>query len=162
PIVPGDPDRSAIVQRIFAGGARVMPPASAHKELTAAQKNTIRQWVAEGAKYEGHWAYQPVQRAAPPLPTKNPIDAFIQDRLAPDSPTEPCTQTRPPREGLTPSPEAARRTLIRRVSLDLTGIPPTPEETAAFVKDPSPDAYEKLVDRLLASPRFAEQQAMRW
>jgi hypothetical protein len=148
PIVPGDPDRSAIIQRIFATNARIMPPAFAHKELTAAQKNTIRQWVAEGAKYEGHWAYQPVQRVAPPLPTKNPIDAFIQHRLT--------------REGLQPSPEADRRTLIRRVSLDLSGIPPTPEETTAFVKDPSPDAYEKLVDRLLASPRYAEQQAMHW
>src|SRR6185436_11602311 len=66
PIVPGDPDKSAIVQRIFATGARVMPPASVHKILTDAQKNTIKQWVAEGAKYEGHWAYQPVQRTAPP------------------------------------------------------------------------------------------------
>ena len=147
PIVPGDPDKSAIIQRIFAGGARVMPPAAVHKELTAAQKNTIRQWVAEGAKYEGHWAYQPVQRAAPPAPG-NPIDAFVQARLA--------------KEGLHQLPEADRRTLIRRVSLDLTGLPPTPEETEAFVRDTAPNAYEKLVDRLLASPRYAEQQAMHW
>ncbi len=148
PIVPGDPDKSAIVQRIFATGARVMPPASIHKILTDAQKNTIKQWVAEGAKYEGHWAYQPVQRTTPPAAAPHPVDAFIRDRLA--------------REGLNPSPEADRRTLIRRVSLDLTGIPPTPEETAAFVNDKSPDAYEKLVDRLMASPRYAEQQAMHW
>jgi hypothetical protein len=147
PIVPGQPDKSAIVQRIFGAGARVMPPSFAHKELTQAQKETIRQWVAEGAKYEGHWAYQPLQRPAPPRPG-NPIDAFIQDRLA--------------REGLPSSPEADRRTLIRRVTLDLTGLPPTPEEVAAFNKDTSPAAYEKVVDRLLASPGYAEQQTMHW
>ena len=147
PIVPGDPEKSAIVQRIFATGARTMPPPSIHKELTDVQKNTIRQWVAEGAKYEGHWAYQPVQRATPPA-AGNPVDAFVQARLAKD--------------GMQQQPEADRRTLIRRVSLDLTGLPPTIEETEAFVKDPAPNAYEKLVDRLLASPRYAEQQAMHW
>jgi hypothetical protein len=147
PIVPGDPAASAIIQRIFATNARVMPPAYIHKELTAAQKETIRQWVAEGAKYEGHWAYQPIQRPAVPDGV-DAIDYFIRERLA--------------REGLKPSPEADRRTLIRRVSLDLTGIPPTPEETAAFVADRSPDAYDRLVDRLLASPRYAEQQAIHW
>ena len=146
PIVPGEPDKSAIVQRIFATGPRVMPPAFAHKELTAAQKDTIRRWVAEGAKYEGHWAYQPVQRTS--TGQGNPIDWFIRQRLA--------------REGLQPSPEADRRTLIRRVTLDLTGLPPTPEEVAAFLKDTSPDAYERLVDRLIASPQYAEQQAMHW
>jgi hypothetical protein len=144
PIVPGDPEKSAIIQRIFDTGARVMPPASIHKELTAAQKDTIRRWVAEGAKYEGHWSYQPVQRTATPEGV-NPIDYFIQERLT--------------HAGLKPSPEADRRTLIRRVTLDLTGVPPTPEEVAAFVKDGS---YEKVVDRLLASPRYAEQQAMHW
>jgi len=148
PIVPGDPEKSGIIQRINADPARVMPPAYIHKELTAAQKDTIRQWVAEGAKYEGHWAYQPVQRQAPPANAANPIDAFIQERLA--------------RAGLHPSPEADRRTLIRRVTLDLTGLPPTPEETAAFLKDNSPNAYERLVDRLLESPPYAEQQAMHW
>ncbi len=148
PIVPGDPEQSAIIQRVFAKDARVMPPAYIHKDLTPAQKDTIRQWVTEGAKYEGHWAYQPIQRQTPPNPNLNPIDAFLQERLA--------------REGLHASPEADRRTLIRRVSLDLTGLPPTPEETAAFLKDSSPDAYEKLVDRLLASPEYAEQQAMHW
>src|SRR3954469_11664560 len=144
PIAPGDPDKSGIIQRIFADGARVMPPASVHKELTGAQKDTIRRWVAEGAKYEGHWAYQPVQRTAVSAEV-NPIDYFIRERLT--------------REGLKPSAEADRRTLIRRATLDLTGIPPTPEEVAAFIKD---GAYEKVVDRLLASPRFAEQQTMHW
>ena len=154
PIVPGDPERSAIVQRVFAPNpAKIMPPNYAHKELTSVQKQTIRQWVAEGAKYEGHWAYQPVKRPeVPAVPEgaaiRNPIDAFIQARLA--------------REGLKPSSEAGRRTLIRRVTLDLTGLPPTPKEADAFVNDKSPDAYEKVVDRLLASPRYAEQQAMHW
>jgi hypothetical protein len=155
PIVPGDPDHSAIVERVLATNpARIMPPNYAHKDLTPAQKDTIRRWVAEGAKYEGHWAYQPIKRPAvpeiaqPQAPIRNPIDAFIQARLA--------------REGLKPAPEADRRTLIRRVSLDLTGLPPTLREVDAFVNDKSPDAYEKVVDRLLASPRYAEQQAMHW
>ena len=149
PIVPGDPEHSAIIQRIFAKDARIMPPQFAHKELSQAQKDTIRQWVAEGAKYEGHWAYAPVDRPAVPASTvSNPIDAFIQARLA--------------REGLARSPEADRRTLIRRVTLDLTGLPPAPQEVDAFVKDTSADAYEKVVDRLLASPRYAEKQAMHW
>jgi hypothetical protein len=143
PIVPGDVEKSAIVQRVFSTGARVMPPAFAHKDLTQTQKETIRRWVAEGAKYEGHWAYQPVRPTV--AAAGNPIDAFIEDRLQ--------------REGLHPSPEADRRTLIRRVTLDLTGLPPTPAEVAAFEKDGD---YEKLVDRLLASPRYAEQQAMHW
>ena len=144
PIVPGDPDKSAIIQRIFATGARVMPPAAIHKELTQAQKETIRRWVAEGAKYQGHWAYQPVKRSQVPAGV-NPVDYFIRERLT--------------RAGLQPAPEADRRTLIRRVTLDLTGVPPTPEEVAAFVKDGD---YNKLVDRLMASPRYAEQQAMHW
>jgi hypothetical protein len=154
PIVPGDPEKSAIVQRVFATNAKIMPPAFAHKELTAAQKDTIRRWVAQGAVYEGHWAYQPVTRPAvpriddPKAPIRNPIDAFIQERLA--------------REGLTPSPEADRRTLLRRVSLDLTGLPPTPAELEAFQSDSSPDAYEKVVDRLLATPAYAEMRTMRW
>ncbi len=156
PIVPGKPDESEIVRRIFASEEfEVMPPKWAHKELTARQKELIKRWVAEGAKYEGHWAYQPLRRPAvpdigerAPANIRNPIDAFIQKRLAND--------------GLPPSPEADRRTLIRRVSLDLTGIPPTPQEVALFVGDRSPEAYEKLVDRLLASPRYAEKQTMHW
>ncbi|MGA2741022.1 MAG: DUF1549 domain-containing protein, partial [Bryobacteraceae bacterium] len=155
PIVPGDADKSAIVQRIFAADpARRMPPKYAEKTLTDAQKETIRRWVAEGAVYEGHWAYQPVK--SPPVPEiadakapiRNPIDNFIQARLA--------------REGLAPSPEADRRTLLRRVTLDLTGIPPTPQEADAFLDDRSPDAYEKLVDRLLQSPAYSEMRAMHW
>jgi uncharacterized protein DUF1553/uncharacterized protein DUF1549/cytochrome c len=156
PIVPGNPEESEIVRRIFASEeAEVMPPKWAHKELTTKQKELIKRWVAQGAKYEGHWAYQPIRRPAVPqindvasVPIHNPIDAFIRTRLT--------------NEGLSPSPEADRRTLIRRVSLDLTGIPPTPQEVAAFVSDKSPDAFEKIVDRLLNSPRYAEKQAMHW
>ena len=153
PIVPGAPDRSEIVARIFAEGANVMPPRYAHKELTQAQKETIRRWVAEGAVYEGHWAYQPVTRPSVPAVvdaarTKNPIDNFIQDRLR--------------REGLAPAGEADKRTLLRRVTLDLTGLLPTPEDTRAFLSDTTPDAYERVVDRLLSSPRYAEQRTMRW
>jgi hypothetical protein len=156
PIVPGDPDHSELIERIFDHDtARVMPPPFANITLTSAQKDKLRRWVAGGAKYEGHWAYQPIHRPAVPATTPattpavaNPIDAFIQARLA--------------KEGLKPSPEADRRTLIRRVSLDLTGLLPSPEDVAAFEADRSPNAYEKLVDRLLASPEYAEQQAVHW
>ncbi|MEO6726373.1 MAG: PSD1 and planctomycete cytochrome C domain-containing protein [Blastocatellia bacterium] len=159
PIVPGKPDESEIVRRVFSTDKHeVMPPEEAHKILTAQQKETIKRWVVEGAKYEGHWAYQPIARPALPeirnsqsdklTAIRNPIDAFIQARLA--------------KESLTPAPEADRRTLSRRVALDLTGIPPVPAEIAVFVNDKSPDAYEHLVDRLLASPRYAEKQAMHW
>src|SRR6266550_8960334 len=136
PIVPGKPEQSEIITRIFSSDpSHIMPPAFSHKTLTQAQKETIRQWVAEGAKYEGHWSFQAVKR--PPVPettggkgtVRNPIDAFIQARLA--------------KEGLHPSAEADRRTLIRRVTLDLTGLPPTPAEVERFVQDQSPDAYEK-------------------
>jgi hypothetical protein len=153
PIVPGDPDKSAIITRVFSPDrAKVMPPEYAHKELSEGQKNTLRRWVAEGANYEGHWAYEPLIRPTPPdVPegsVRNAIDAFVQDRLM--------------REGLKPSPEADRRTLLRRVTLDLTGIPPTPAESRAFVNDKSADAYDKVVARLLESPRYAEMQTMRW
>ena len=153
PIVAGNPGDSLIVNRIFeTDPARIMPPASIHKELTQAQKETIRRWVQEGAEYEGHWAYQPVERPAVPRVTgatiRTPIDAFIQARLA--------------QEGLKPAPLADRRTLIRRVTLDLTGLAPTPDEVQAFLLDQAPNAYERLVDRLMASPRYAEKQAIYW
>ena len=144
PIVPGKPDESQIVARVFhANPARLMPPPAAHKELTAKQKDTIRRWVAEGALYEGHWAYEPIR----PAETKS-IDAFITARL-----TE---------AGLKPAPEADRRTLIRRVTLDLTGLPPTPADVNAFLADTSANAYEKVVDRLLATKAHAEKMTMHW
>jgi uncharacterized protein DUF1553/uncharacterized protein DUF1549/cytochrome c len=150
PIVPGDTEHSEIIQRVFAKDGHVMPPPFAHKELTEAQKQTIRRWVEQGAKYETHWSYTPVNRPRVPEVSgaANPIDAFIRARLAQD--------------GMKPSPEADRRTLIRRVTLDLTGLAPKPDEIAAFVADNSPGAYQKLVDRLLASPAYAEKQAVRW
>jgi len=152
PIIPGDPANSEVVQRIFAADGRIMPPASAHKELTAEQKDTIRRWIAEGAKYEGHWAYQPVTRPNVPAVSGakvlNPIDAFVQARLA--------------KEGLKPSEEADRRILIRRVTLDLTGLAPEPAQIEAFIRDRSPDAFEKVVDRLLDSQAYAEHEAVGW
>jgi hypothetical protein len=151
PIVPGKPDESLIVRRIFSEDpARVMPPAAIHKELTAGQKQVIRRWIEQGAVYEGQWSYQPVVRPGVPsvATTRNPIDAFVKARL--DG------------EGVKPSPEADRRTLLRRVTLDLTGLAPTASETDAFLADRSPDAYEKVVNRLLASPRYAEKQAIKW
>ena len=152
PIVPGDPANSEVVQRIFAAGGRIMPPASAHKELTAEQKDTIRRWIAEGAKYEGHWAYQPITRPSIPAvggaKVLNPIDSFVQARLA--------------KEGLKPSEEADRRILIRRVTLDLTGLAPEPAQVEAFLRDRSPDAFEKVVDRLLDSQAYAEHEAVGW
>ncbi len=148
PIVPGQPDRSELLSRIFSPDANaLMPPVASNNKLTDAQKTTLRRWIAEGAKYESHWSYQPIVK--PPVPKSgHPIDAFIQQRLA--------------KENLKPAPEADRRTLIRRVTLDLTGLLPKPEEVAAFIADRSPDAYEKLVDRLLASPEYAEQQTVLW
>lgn len=148
-LVPGRPDESEIIVRVFSTSkARVMPPVAAHKDLTEKQKQTLRRWVLEGAKYEGHWAWQPVRKPPVPAGAGHPVDAFILDRLA--------------REGLKPAPEADRRTLLRRVTLDLTGLPPTAEETAAFLNDKAPGAYERVVDRLIASPRYAEKQAMHW
>jgi hypothetical protein len=150
PIVPGKPDESEIIKRIFATDEdEIMPPPKAHKELTQAQKDTFRRWVAEGAEYESHWAYAPLSKPAVPANgAANPIDAFIQAKLA--------------EKKIGPSPEAPRAKLLRRLSLDLTGLPPTPEETESFLADTAPDAYERQVDRLLASPRFGERMAVWW
>ncbi|HEX6986176.1 MAG TPA: DUF1549 domain-containing protein, partial [Planctomycetaceae bacterium] len=154
-IVPGKPDESELVRRITSEDEfERMPPPEHTKRLTPEQIAILTAWVEQGAAYEDHWAYTPPVRPEPPAldrpaaPVRNPIDSFVQSRLA--------------KAGLSPSPEADRRTLIRRVTLDLHGLPPTPEEVEAFVNDASPDAYEKLVDRLLASPRFAERQAQFW
>ncbi len=152
-IVPGKPDESALVRRITATDDDIMPPAKTHKILTADEKQALKQWIAEGAHYQPHWSLiAPVRPALPKVQNqrwvRNPIDNFILARLE--------------REGLKPTPEADRRTLIRRVSLDLTGLPPTPEMVDAFLKDTSPDAYEKLVDRLLASTAYGEHRARYW
>ena len=144
-VVPGDILASSLIQRIAKpeSDALAMPPAMSHKSLTSAQKTLLRRWVGEGATYEKHWAFTPLSAQR-----TGSIDSFIRTRLA--------------QERLTPAPEADRRTLIRRVSLDLTGLPPTPERVAAFVKDTRPDAYEKLVDKLLASPHYGERMAIGW
>ena len=132
-----------------------MPPADSHKSLTAAQKETIRRWIEQGAQYQKHWSFEPPVRPEIPVSSGlpkgnagNAIDAFIRARLS--------------KEGLAPSPEADRATLLRRLSLDLTGLPPTVEEMNAFLADRSSDAYEKQVGRLLASPHFGEQMAAAW
>jgi hypothetical protein len=154
-VVPGKPDESPLVQRIEAKDEKkIMPPPEAHKTLKPEQIARLREWIAEGAEYQEHWAFVTPKRATVPAfrggasPTPNSIDGFIHARLA--------------REGLAFSPEADRPTLIRRVTLDLTGLLPTPEEVAAFVADKSPDAYEKVVDRLLASSRYGEHRTRYW
>jgi hypothetical protein len=143
PIVPGDPDSSAIIQRIF-DTDDPMPPESAHKPLTDAQKELFRRWVAEGAVYEPHWAYAPLAR--PSIPAghdgKNPIDAFVEARLA--------------EKGLSFSEAAAPDVLERRLALDLTGLPPE-----AVTPEPRP-VGDKLVDAFLASPHFGERMAVWW
>ena len=145
PIVPGKPDESELIARIFSADPdEQMPPPDHPAQLSAGQKVTLRQWIAEGAEYKGHWAFiRPVRREA-----RHGIDTFVADKFR--------------ETGLRPNPTASKQTLVRRLSLDLTGLPPTPQEVDAFVNDRSPDAYEKLVDRLLASPRYGERMAMWW
>src|SRR5262245_25003862 len=153
-ITPGDASKSRLYQRISSKDQdMVMPPASSGHKLTEKQIETIRRWIDEGARWNDHWAFVPPKR--PEIPTvkntawvRNPIDSFILARLE--------------REGLKPQPEADRTTLLRRVYLDLTGLPPTPAEVDAFLADRSPDAYEKVVDKLLASPHYGERMAMVW
>ncbi len=150
-ILPGKPEESELIRRILSDDVdEQMPPPKSNRRLTPSQKDTLRRWVAEGAAFEGHWAFQTPSR--PPVPeipgASNPVDAFIRRRL--DA------------EGLTPAPEADRRTLLRRVTLDLNGLPPTPDEVDAFLNDQAPDAFEKVVDRLLASPHYGERFALPW
>lgn len=153
-IVPGEAGKSALWERINSTDAdEVMPPPKAHKTVTAAQKEKLRLWIEQGAKYEQHWSYVPL--APVPLPTvqrgdwaRNAIDRFILARLE--------------SEGLVPSVPATKEALIRRVSLDLTGLPPTPAEVDAFVADESEQAYEKVVERLLKSPHYGERMAVDW
>ena len=151
--VPGKPDASELIKRICATeGDLRMPPAKSKKPpLTEAQIGTLKKWIADGAKYTEHWAFAPLTR--PDVPNSkpagpNPIDAFILARLQ--------------REGLTPAKEADRVALIRRLSFDLSGLPPKPEDVRAFVNDKAPDAYEKLVERLLAAPQYGERMAVWW
>jgi hypothetical protein len=154
-IVPGKSAQSELYRRITATDPDdVMPPPRSNRKLSARQKDLLKRWIDEGAHWGEHWALTKIRR--PELPrlarfagrVRNPIDAFIFARLE--------------KEGLTPSPPAGREALIRRVTLDLTGLPPTPAEVDAFLADKSPGAYERVVDRLLASPHFGERMAWDW
>ncbi len=150
---PGDPEASELWRRITTTDPDdVMPPPDSHKSLDNSQRALIRQWIEEGAHYQKHWAFEPPAPVTPPKPAfgpaPNPIDRFIHARLQ--------------QEGLQPSPETDPTLLIRRLTLDLTGLPPTPQEVDAFISDSAPGAYERLVDRLLASPRFGERMARHW
>jgi hypothetical protein len=154
-ITPGKPDESKLIARINSEDPDVvMPPPASNKHLTAAQKQLLREWIAAGAEYKQHWAFVKPGRPVvpeirnPKFEVRNSIDNFIAARLD--------------HEKLALFPEVDRHTLIRRVYLDLIGIPPTPEEADAFVNDTSTDAYEKLVDRLLASSHYGERWARRW
>ena len=156
-IEPGDPATSELLARVHANDPDVlMPPPDSNRRLSAEQKAMLTRWIDEGATYEPHWAFVAPQRPEPP-PVTNPavvdwphnaIDQFILAKLT--------------AAGLQPSPEADRATLIRRLHADLTGLPPTPAEVDAFVADRSPNAYEQLVDRLLASPHYGERMAAAW
>ena len=147
-IVPGDAGASLAMERLLSADPdEKMPPPDSHKEVTAAQIDVLRRWIEAGAKWGRHWAFEPVVRPVPPA-EGHPVDAFVAASHR--------------EQGLDFSPEAEKATLIRRVTLDLTGLPPTPEEVAAFSSDGSPGAYERLVDRLLASPRFGERMAWDW
>jgi Protein of unknown function (DUF1553)/Protein of unknown function (DUF1549)/Planctomycete cytochrome C len=147
-IVPGKPGDSELIVRVFSTDAEVvMPPTEAHKPLSAGQKQVLKRWIAEGAEFQGHWAYE--RPARPPAPNgPDAIDLLVGRRLAQVSAAI--------------EPEADRRTLIRRLSFDLLGLPPSPAEVEAFITDRAPDAHEKLVDRLLANPHFGERMAIGW
>ena len=154
-IVPGRSADSELIKRIFSEEPdEVMPTPKSNRKLTSVQKETLKRWIDDGAKWGEHWAFvKPVKPEAPEVSgqksvVSNPIDAFVLAKLS--------------QEKLAPSPEAPKETLIRRVTLDLTGLPPTPEEVDAFLSDSSPQASERAVDRLLKSPRYGERMAWDW
>ena len=154
-IVPHKPDESEIIARIHAADPDdVMPPVDAKLALTDREKALIKTWITQGAKWEDHWAFVAPQR--PPVPAtnfreglRNPIDSFVRARLETDG-------------RLSPSEPASDERLLRRVTLDLTGLPPTLAELDAYLADPSPDRYDKAVDRLLNSEAYAERMALEW
>jgi hypothetical protein len=153
-IVPGKPDESEMMRRILSTDAdEVMPPPTTKKTLTAKQKTLLRKWIEQGAEYQAHWSF--IAPSRPELPkvkneawVKNPIDRFVLAKLE--------------AAGLSPNPEADRRTLARRLSLDVTGLPPSVELVEEFVADPSPNAYEKLLDQLLTSKQWGEHRGRYW
>jgi hypothetical protein len=156
-VVAGKPDESELLARMISTDpSEQMPPPETGKSLSAEQIDLLRRWINEGAPWDGHWSLQPIRRPVPPRVdslacagfVRNPIDAFVAQGLD--------------RQQLDPAPEADRVTLLRRVSLDLIGLPPTPAEVAEFLADSASDAYEKVVERLLASPHFGERLAIVW
>ena len=153
-IVPGEPENSELVLRITHENIdERMPPQISNRQPTQEQIDTLIQWIAEGAEWEEHWVYDLPKRVEPPTVknpawARNPIDAFILGKLE--------------TEGLTPSAAADKRTLVRRLNFDLTGLLPTPAEVEHFLRDESPNAYESLVNRLLSKPQYGEQLAMYW
>jgi hypothetical protein len=151
-IVPGNLEKSELWARINEKDPDDrMPPAESHKTLSETEKQTLRRWIEQGAKYQLHWSFEPIAKPDVPqaaVPAQNPIDAFMRSRLE--------------SEGLKPAAEADRETLIRRVSFTLTGLPPAPQDVDAYLADSSPDAYEKMVDGYLASPRYGEEMARYW
>lgn len=153
-IAPGDSDRSELVRRILTRDPDLqMPPPDSTLKLTATEISLLKRWIDEGAEYQPHWAFIPPKVTIPPATNqatglRNPIDSFIRNRLD--------------REGLTAGDEAEKTTLIRRVSFDLTGLPPHPDDVDEFVADPAPDAFDRLLDRLMASPRYGERMAINW
>jgi hypothetical protein len=153
-IAPGEPDASEMLRRILSDDeSEQMPPPETKKKLSDAQKELLARWIKEGAAYQPHWSLIPPSRPEPPKVgnawwVRNPIDAFVAAKLEAAS--------------LSAAPEADRRTIARRLSLDLNGLPPSPETVEEFVNDSATDAYERLVDKLLASPRWGEHRARYW
>ncbi|HEU4418438.1 MAG TPA: PSD1 and planctomycete cytochrome C domain-containing protein [Planctomycetota bacterium] len=149
PIVPRDLGSSEVWRRIRSQDAdERMPPPDSRRTLSEPEQALIRDWIEQGARYAEHWAFVPPKRTSPPAAAPQPIDAFVRARLA--------------EQGLSPAPEAERATLLRRAFLDLTGLPPSAEQVAAFVADPDPHAWENALDVLLASPHFGERLALEW
>lgn len=152
-LVPGKPEESELIKRVVSTHEDEIMPPKEKKHLTAKQIETLKRWIASGAEWPAHWAYRPVEKRDKGQGTRDkggesPIDGFVREKLA--------------ELQIAPSPEADKVTLIRRVSYDLLGLPPTPEEVDAFVKDAAPNAYEKMVDATLASQHFGERWGRHW
>ena len=149
-VVPGKSLESHLLQRIISQDENELmpPPESGRKQLTPREMATIKKWIDQGAPWGKHWSFEKPVRPPLPLPDKQPIDSFVLSRLK--------------ESGLRPSPEASKRVLIRRVTLDLTGLPPTLEEVEEFLQDDSPQAFEKVADRLLKSPHYGERMVWPW
>ncbi|MEY3949342.1 MAG: hypothetical protein RJB43_697, partial [Verrucomicrobiota bacterium] len=150
-VKPGDPEASELIKRILSKDPEeIMPPPESHKKITPAQVDILRRWIAQGATYRKHWSFEVPVRPPVPTATKDltPIDAFLSTEMT--------------AQGLSPGAEADPERLIRRVTLDLTGLPPTPAEIDSFLKDTAPGAYGRVVDRLLGSSRYGEHMARGW